>query len=445
MKKLRIISLTFLTIGGIFSTLLFWLLIILKNKISSKMFIYDATYMLLEDVGRLILQFSNIRVYDNMMKKPGLVGSILITISAFLASMYLITNYLRKNSDYKKFGSSLAFFVGIVSVILLSMVVFLAGQPENLNKVLNIFKLGSNFNTGIILLFIGPVLTFIGGVLAIVCYGKFQKTKLLTEDQQNILSTINLKTDKIGARNVIPQKKRLSSDELSAIGKRTPVVNKIVSSTNDLKAKMALLKAKIVRNVLLHEEGGTHLTSTSEEENNGNIHNSNEAMRVEDKEGQYLRTIKDGEKIIDESPAGLLLEKKGNFVQKDDIIKHHDYSLLIFGEGKWSSKENSSLHSSIIIPKSEQNMLLNTTELAERISSAPQPSGKQRINPNARVDSSYYGKVFLGDIDKIWTAGKKYREDIIKKPTTKHSFQSSNLDDNLDDYNENNDKIDYNH
>ncbi|WP_338955693.1 MFS transporter [Spiroplasma endosymbiont of Polydrusus cervinus] len=435
MKKLRRVSLIFLTIGGIFSTLLFGLLIILKNKISSQMFLYNAAYMLLEDIRRLVLQFSNRRVYNNMMAKPEVVGGILIAISSFLVSMYLIPNYLRKNNAYKGFGASLAFIIGLASVILLSMAVFLAGQPENLNKSLNIFKLGRNFNTGIILLFIGPVLTFLGGVLAIVYYGKTQKMKVLTQDQQNRLSAINLKTDKIGALGVTLQKEMVSSAELSNVKERTPAVNKTVSSMNDLKAKMA-------RNALLHEEGEAHLLS--EEENNSNIHNSNGAMRI-GKEGQYLRTIKDGEGIVDESPAGLLLEKEGNFVQKSDIIKHHDYSAPIFSAGTGSSRGRSSSHSSIIIPKSKQHMPLDTTELAERIGSVPQPSRKQRINPNARVDSSYYGKVFLGDIDKIWTAGKKYREDITKKPATKHSFQSSNLDDNLDDYNENDDKIDNNH
>ncbi|WP_425377937.1 MFS transporter [Spiroplasma endosymbiont of Polydrusus pterygomalis] len=364
MKKLRRVSLTFLTIGGIFSTLLFGLLIILKNKISSQMFLYDAAYMLLEDIGSLVLQFSNRRVYDNnMMAKPELFSGILIAISAFLVSMYLIPNYLRKNNAYKGFGASLAFIIGIASVILLSMVVFLAGQPDNLNKGLNIFKLDHNFNTGIILLFIGPVLTFLGGVLAIVYYGKIQKMKVLTQDQQNCLSAINLKTDKIGARGVTPQKEMVSSAELSAVEERTPTVNKTVSSTNDLKAKMA-------RNAILHEEGEAHLLS--EEENNSNMHNSNGAMRV-GKEGQYLHTIKDGEGIVDESPAGLLLEKEGNFVQKSDIIKHHDYSAPIFSEGTGSSRGSSSSHSSIIIPKSNQHMPLDTTKLAERIGSMPQP------------------------------------------------------------------------
>lgn len=51
MEKLRGVSLTFLTIGGIFSALLFGILIMVANKINSQMFLYNAAYMLLQDIA----------------------------------------------------------------------------------------------------------------------------------------------------------------------------------------------------------------------------------------------------------------------------------------------------------------------------------------------------------------------------------------------------------
>ncbi|RUO86653.1 MFS transporter [Spiroplasma endosymbiont of Megaselia nigra] len=442
MEKLRRVSLTFLTIGGIFSALLFGILIMLANKINNQMFLYNAAYMLLHDIALLFLQFSNMTVYHNVMTNPELIGGILIGISSFLVLLYLIPNYLSKNNGYKIFGISGAFVIGLISCILLTMAVVLAGQPISAKTGLNIFKLNLPINSGFILLFIGPVLTFFGSCFAIAYYHTTRKAKSLTQDQKNRLTAINFETGKIGARGLTPQKEMVNQAELTPIEEtKTPLNNKSVATTNDLKAKMALLKAKMARNSLLHEQGEAHLVPEKE---NNNYDNSKPTIRV-GAEGQYLRTIKEGEGIVDESPAGLLIEKEGDFVKKGDIIKHRDYSALIFSAETSSSKGNFNAYDSIIIPKSKQHMSLDKTELAERIGSVPKPSGKQRINPNARVDSSYDGKVFLGDIDKIWKAGKKYREDITKKPATNNSLQSSDLHHNFENENENDDKIDYNH
>lgn len=442
MEKLRGVSLTFLTIGGIFSALLFGILIMVANKINSQMFLYNAAYMLLQDIALLVLQFSNMTVYNNIITKPELVGGILIGISSFLVLMYLIPNYLSKNNRYKVFGISWAFIIGLISCILLTMAVALASQPRSLNAGLNIFKLNLPINSGFILLFIGPGLTFFGSWFAITYYSKTRKTKSLTQDQKNRLTAINFETGKICARGLTPQKEMVSQSELTPLEEtKNPINNKSVSTTNDLKAKMALLKAKMARNALLHEQGEAHLLP-AEEDNNAT--NSKPTIRV-GAEGQYLRTIKENEGIVDESPVGLLIEQEGDFVQKGDIIKHRDYSAPIFSTESSPSKGKLNSYDSIIIPKSKQHMSLDKTELAERIGSVPKPSGKQRINPNARVDSSYDGKVFLGDIDKIWTAGKKYREDITKKPATNNSLQSSELHHNFENENENDDKIDDNH
>lgn len=97
-----------------------------------------------------------------------------------------------------------------------------------------------------------------------------------------------------------------------------------------------------------------------------------------------------------------MIEQEGNFVKKGDIIKHHDYSAPVFSETTSSAPQQKGTGpGSIIIPKSKQHMPLDTRELEERIGSVPRISEKQRVNPNARVDNSYDGKVFLGDIDKI--------------------------------------------
>ncbi|ALA97540.1 hypothetical protein SKUN_00647 [Spiroplasma kunkelii CR2-3x] len=270
------------------------------------------------------------------------------------------------------------------------------------------------------------------------------KSKIINTRTKKSLTAINFETGKgkIGASGLTPQKEMVNQAELTFIEEtKTPLNNKSVSTTNDLKVKMALLKAKMARNALLHEQGEGHLVP---EEEDNNSDNSKPTIRV-GAEGQYLRTIKEGEGIVDESPAGLLIEQEGDFVKKGDIIKHRDYSVPIFSVETSSSKGNFNAYDSIIIPKSKQHMSLDKTELAERIGSVSKPSGKQRINPNARVDSSYDGKVFLGDIDKIWTAGKKYREDITKKPATNNSLQSSDLHHNFENENENDDKIDDNH
>ncbi|UZQ30784.1 MAG: MFS transporter [Spiroplasma phoeniceum] len=442
MEKLRRVSLTFLTIGGIFSVLLFGILIMIANKINNQMLLYNDAYMLLHDIALLVLQFSNITLYHNVKANPELVGGILIGIYSFLVFMYLIPNYLSKNNGYKIFGISGNFVIGLISCILLTMTVMLAGQPISAKTGLNIFKLNLPINSGFILLFIGPVLTFFGSLLAIAHYHTTRKAKSLTQDQKNRLTAINFETGKIGARGLTPQKEMVNQAKITPIEEtKTPLNNKSVATTNDLKAKMALLKAKMARNALLHQQGEEHLVSDKEDNNSDN---SKPTISV-GTEGQYLRTIKEGEGIVDESPAGLLIEQEGDFVKKGDIIKHRDYSAPIFSVKTSSSKGNFNAYDSIIIPKSKQHMSLDKTELAERIGSVPKPSGNQRINPDARVDSSYDGKVFLGDIDKIWTAGKKYREDITKKPANNNSLQSSDLYHNFETENENDDKIDDNH
>ncbi len=441
MEKLRRVSLTFLTIGGIFSALLFGILIIPANKINSQMFLYNAAYMLLHDIALLFLQFSNMTAYYNVIANPELVGVILIGISSFLVLLYLIPNYLSKNNGYKIFGISLAFVIGLISCILLTTAVVLAGQPSD-KTGLNIFKLNLPINSGFILLFIGPVLTFFGSLFAITYYHTTRKAKSLKKDQKNRLTAINFDTGKIGDRWLTQQKEMDNQAKLTHIEEtKNPLNKKSVATTNDLKAKMALLKAKMARNAILHEQCESHL-APKEEDNNSD--NSKPTIRVSAK-GQYLRTIKDGEIIVDESPAGLLTEQEGDFVKKGDIIKHRDYSAPIFSAKNSPSKGKLNAYDSIIIPKSKQHMSLDKTELAERIGSVLKPNGKQRINTDAHVDNSYDGKVFLGDIDKIWTAGKKYREYIIKKTATNNSLQSSDLQHNFENENENDDKIDDNH
>ncbi|ALA97539.1 hypothetical protein SKUN_00646 [Spiroplasma kunkelii CR2-3x] len=179
-------SLTFLTIGGIFSALLFGILIMLANKINNQMFLYNAAYMLLYDIALLVLQFSNMIVYHNVMANPELVGGILIGISSFLVLLYLIPNYLSKNNGYKIFGISGAFVIGLISCILLTMAVVLAGQSISAKTSLNIFKLNLPINSGFILLFIGPVLTLFGSWFAIAYYYTTRKAKSLTQEQKKV-------------------------------------------------------------------------------------------------------------------------------------------------------------------------------------------------------------------------------------------------------------------
>ncbi|WP_425379573.1 MFS transporter [Spiroplasma endosymbiont of Stenodema calcarata] len=436
MKKLREASLMFLTIGGLFSALFFGLLIIFKAKINNNNFLFEAVRMLLEDIARVVLQFSNYNVYGNVITKPELVGGILIVISSFLVLMYLIPNYLSKNSRFKGFGVIFALILGFLTLFFLIIAVAFGVQAVDGNTGLNVFKLGIKANFGFALLFIGPVFTFIGGILATSYYRKARKEKPLTKDQKNRLAAINLETGKIGAKGLTPQKEMVMAAELAPRDDASSNLMAKNPAPTDLKAKMALLKAKMARNAMLNEQGEAHLAEPTVEFDRSKTSETKAPIRV-GKEGQYLRTIKEGIGIVDESPTGVLIEQEGNFVQKGDIIKQHDYSPPVFSETNSSAQMRGTGPGSIIIPKSKQNISLDTRELEERIGSVPKISGKQRINPNARVDNSYDGKVFLGDIDKIWTAGKKYREAITKQSEKPKSESYVNPHDSLGDYDNN--------
>ncbi len=448
MKKLRGASLIFLTVGGLFSALFFGLLLIFKIKISPNHFLYEPARMLLEDIARVVLQFSNQTVYNNVLAKFEMVGGILIGISSFLVLMYLIPNYLTKNGRYKGFGVILALILGFVTSFFLILAVVFGVQTPYGKTGLNIFKLGLKINPGFALLFIGPVFTFIGGILTAVYYSKARKAKPLTTDQQNRLSAINLTTGKIGAKGLTPQKEMVSQAELNPCEYTTPSLSNKNPAATDLKSKMALLKAKMARNAMLNEQGEAHLAEPTAEYYNSRWKDESKTSDSTPtifvgKEGQYLRTIKEGVGIVDESPTGVMIEREGNFVKKGDIIKHHDYSAPIFSETTSSpSQQKGTGPGSIIIPKSKQHMPLDTRELEEWIGSVPKISGKQRVNPNARVDKSYDGKVFLGDIDKIWNAGKKYREDITKQTEKANPKSDTNPTNNFDDYVDNNDNSD---
>ncbi|WHQ36343.1 MFS transporter [Spiroplasma sp. SV19] len=445
MKKLRGVSLIFLTIGGLFSALFFGLLIIFITKINPNHLFFKAGQMLLEDIARVVLQFSDQATYHNVLAKSELVGGILTGISSFFVLMYLIPNYLTKNGGYKGFGAIFALIFGFITCFFLTLAVVFATQTPDGKVGLSVFKLGMKINSGFVLLFIGPVFTFLGGILATVYYRKIRQTKPLTKDQQNRLSAINLTTGKIGAKGLTPQKEMVRQAELPPREDPTSNLDNKPPGATDLKSKMALLKAKMARNAMLNEQGEAHLAEPTAEYDNSRWKDNKApepkpTIRV-GKEGQYLRTIKEGVGVVDESPTGVMIEKEGNFVKKGDIIKHHDYSAPVFNEEASASHHKGTGPGSIIIPKSKQHMPLDTRELEERIGSVPKISGKQRVNPNARVDNSYDGKVFLGDIDKIWTASKKYREAITKQ--SEKSKSHVNPTDNFDDYvNNNNDNTD---
>lgn len=450
MKKLRGASLIFLTIGGLFSALFFGLLIIFKAKMSTSHFLYGAAQMLLEDIARVVLQFSDQTMYTKVLANPGLVGGILTGISIFLGLMYLIPNYLTKNGGYKRFGAIFALIFGFTTCFFLILAVVFGVQTPDGKTVLNVFKLGLKINPGFVLLFIGLVFTFIGGVLATTYYQKVHQAKPLTNDQQNRLSAINLTTGKIGAKELTPQKEMVSQAELTPQGDSSPSLTNKNPVATDLKTKMALLKEKMARNAMLNEQSEAHLAEPTAEYDNSRWKDNSKTpdekppIRV-GAEGQYLRTIKERVGVVDESPKGVMIEREGNFVKKRDIIKHHDYSAPVFSETTASAlQQKGTGPRSIIIPKSKQHMPLDTRKLEERIGSVPKISGKQRVNPNARVDNSYDGKVFLCDIDKIWTAGKKYREDITKQSEKTKSYVNPTY--NFDDYvNDNTEEHDDHH
>ncbi|KAF0850651.1 MAG: cytochrome c-type biogenesis protein CcmH [Spiroplasma poulsonii] len=449
MKKLCGASLIFLTIGGLFSALFFGLLIIFKAKMSTSStshLLYEAARMLLEDIARVVLQFSDQTMYIKVLANPTLVGGILIGISSFLVLMYLIPNYLTKNGGYKGFGVVFALILGLLTCFFLILAVVFGVQTPDGKTGLSVFKLGLKINPSFALLFIGPVFTLLGGILTTTYYRKARQAKPLTKDQQNRLSAIDLTTGKIGAKGLTPQKEMVNQAELSAREDASPRATNKNPAATDLKTKMALLKEKMARNAMLNEQGEAHLAEPTAEYDNSRWKDNSKTpdekapIRV-GAEGQYLRTIEEGVGVVDESPTGVMIEQEGNFVKKGDIIKHHDYSAPVFSETTSSAPQQKGTGpGSIIIPKSKQHMPLDTRELEERIGSVPRISEKQRVNPNARVDNSYDGKVFLGDIDKIWTAGKKYREDITKQSEKAKPKSYVNPTDNFDDYvNDNND------
>lgn len=438
MKKLRGTSLVCLTIGGIFSILLFGLLIILINKINSKIFFYNIKYIILENITHLVLWIINQEIYQNMLRQSNLIGYTIIGVYSFLILMHLIPNYLSKNNGYKKFGAILAFVNGTISCILLLIPIFLVSKSQLFVTNLDIFKLKLKISLEFILLFIGPILTFVGGILAMIYFSKTQKNEQLTVNHKNHLSVINFKTGKINTRDLTTQKEIISKIEPNYSQIKNLPANKLTySSIENSKNKIMLLKKDMTCNIFLQENGKEYLIS--KKDNNNKNFDLNSTININDKE-QYLQTIKNNEKIIKKSLKELLIKKENNFVKKNNIIKHHNYSTYIF------NKKNAIINNPIIIPKSKQYIALNTLELSKRINSVSKLNKNERNNSNVRVYNSYNGKFFLGDIDKIWSAGKKYREDITKKISSNNYSQTAINNEYFDNYNnQNNNKINENY
>ncbi|WP_041611881.1 hypothetical protein [Spiroplasma chrysopicola] len=445
MKQLRAWSLTLLIMGGIFSTFIFGLLIILINSIKSGDILL-LSQIIFNGLATAVYKMSgnNFELFENIKAKPEIVGGILIAISAVVVLLYLVPVCLRKINGFKKFGVAWSFIVGALTLALTATLIIFAAKP--INTIPPSFNLGFELNAWIIILFLGPAFTFFGSWFAIGYLIAAKANTGLNEDQKNRLKAINLTTGKIGASGIAPRKESVSQQDIE---KRRSEMDNFQQSPNrvlqrdDLKSKVERLKEKMYQSTKFTEEGSAQIVDEGYEKMNNSRWKNPQASQGPAKpvisvgpSGQYLRTVDETKGIIDESKRGVAIEQRGDFVQKGDIIKHHDSYKPNFANNSNVKPKPEKYKGPIIIPRSKQSQPIDTHSLEEKIRQVPLPTGKQRVNPNAKVDNSYDGKVFLGDIEKIYSAGQKYRQDITKNPAANNNNQngSDNFDPYSDDY-----------
>ncbi|WP_041614556.1 MFS transporter [Spiroplasma syrphidicola] len=444
MKQLRAWSLTLLIIGGVLSTFIFGLLIILITKLKSGDILL-LSQIILNGIATAVYKMSgnNLQLFANIVAKPEIVGGILIAISAVLVLLYLIPVCLSKINGFKKFGVAWSFILGAVTLALTATLIILAAKPITAQPS---FNLGIDLSPWIVILFLGPAFTFFGSWFAIGYLTVAKGKTGLNEDQQNRLKAINLATGKIGASGIIPRKESVSQQDIE---KRRAEMGNPQQNPNrglqrdDLKSKVERLKEKMYQSTKFTEEGSAQIVDEGYEKMNNSRWKNPQAPQGPVKpvisvgpNGQYLRTVDETKGVIDESTRGVAIEQRGDFVQKGDIIKHHDSYKPNFANNNTAKPKPEKYQGPIIIPRSKQSQTIDTRSLEEKIRQVPLPTGKQRVNPNAKVDNSYDGKVFLGDIEKIYSAGQKYRQDITKNPTANNSNQTgpNNFDPYNDDY-----------
>ncbi|WP_368487095.1 hypothetical protein [Spiroplasma sp. DGKH1] len=415
MQSLKISSRILIIIGALLSTIIFGVLIIVAKDATDEGVKVPGTIIFADLVNVVrAIGGDNSSAVTKMLANQTAVGGVLIAITFGIALLYLIPVLIPQNNGFKIFGHFLAFIVGLGSLVLTIVAIYLATvTPTTIDQK---YRYGLKFQPLEILFLIGPFLLTIGAIIGLKYSFAAMNNSQLSEADRNRQRAINLTAGRIGARGTVPQKQFVQENEIKP--RAVPPVNQAPSVNNDLKLKMAQLKQRMASAQKIANENSINnsrwVSATRKSE-------PKEEIRV-GAEGQYLRTLRDGE-VLDESPKGVDIANRAELVQKGDVIKHHES----YHYQAPNQVNKSQPKTSLFIPKSKQSAQIDTRTLEQKVG-GPYTKGTvgARPNPNAKVDHSYDGKVFLGDIDKIWKAGKKYREDITVKKPQHNEFNNQN-------------------
>ena len=415
MQSLKILSRILIIIGALLSAIIFGVLVIVAKDATAQGIKVPGTIIFtnLVSVVRAI-GGDNSSAVAKMIANQTAVGGVLIAITFGISLLYLIPVLISQNNNFKLFGHFLAFVVGLTSLVLTIVAIYLATvTPTTIGEN---YRYGLKFQPLEILFLIGPFLLTIGAIIGLKYSFAVMNNSQLSEADRNCQRAINLADGWIGAHGTVPQKQFVQANEIKP--REVPPVNQAPSVNNDLKLKMAQLKQrmasaqKIANENIINNSRWVSATRKTEPK---------EEIRV-GAEGQYLRTLRDGE-VLDESPKGVDIANRAELVQEGDVIKHHE-SYHYRAPNQVNKVQPKT---SLFIPKSKQSAHIDTRTLEQKVG-VPYTKGTvgARPNPNAKVDHFYDGKVFLGDIDKIWKAGKKYREDITVKKPQHNRFNNQN-------------------
>ncbi|WP_025331879.1 hypothetical protein [Spiroplasma mirum] len=205
MQSLKISSRILIIIGAILSTIIFGVVIIIAK---------DATAQGIKVPGKIIfddlvsvvraIEGDNSSAVAKMIANQTAVGEVLIAITFGISLLYLIPVLIPQNNSFKIFGYFLAFVVGLASLALTIVAIYLATvTPTTIGEK---YRYGLKFQPLEILLLIGPFLLTIGAIIGLKYSLAVMKNSQLSEDDCNRQRAINLAAGRIGAGGTVPQK-----------------------------------------------------------------------------------------------------------------------------------------------------------------------------------------------------------------------------------------------